>query len=159
MGRFYEGDQLAIDMVSSIIYDDNRFPNLKGAVIKVVMDNKPKIDKFSGILTFAYIKTSNEVERFLTRDGHNLAGVDYILFINDLVWEMASPEDKKRIISHELRHTFLDDKGNFKLIRHDIEDFYSEIKLNEDDPMWGQSLSTIVVAKVEQDKAEAKANR
>jgi hypothetical protein len=123
------------------------------------MDSKPKIDKLTDRMTFASVKTTNEVERFLTVDGHNLNGFDYIMFVSDLVWQLAGDKDKKRIISHELRHCFLDDKGNYKIVKHDIEDFYAEIELNKDDPMWAQSLGTVAVAKYEQMKEEAKANR
>jgi len=157
MSRYYEADQGVYDLSASLI--NERFTNLRPACIKILMDTKPKIDKLTQRMTFASIKTANEVEKFLTKSGHSLSGVDYIIFISDLVWELAGTDDKRRILSHELRHTFLDDKGNFKIIRHDIEDFYAEVKLNEDDPMWGQSLSTIAVAKYDQMKEEEKANR
>ena len=139
---------------------NDRFGNVLGAArIKILMNSKPKIDMLTNRITFASIKCASEVERFLTMDGHNLTGIDYLIFISDLVWELANAVDKKRILSHELRHAFLDEKGNYKTVRHDIEDFYSEVKLNEDDPMWGQALSTVAIAKVEQMKADAKANR
>jgi len=157
MGRFYEADQSVYEIMDDLIHE--RFGNLRAANIKILMDSKVKIDKLRGNVTFASVKGANEVERFLSKDGHNLSGMDYLMFINDLVWEMAGDKDKKRIVSHELRHCFLDDKGNFKIIRHDIEDFYAEVKLNEEDPMWGQALSTIVKAKYDQIKAEEKANR
>ena len=157
MGRFYDANDSIVTMMNEIIYE--RFSNLRPAVIKVVMDSKPKVDKLTEKVTFAYIKSANEVERFLTKSGQDIEGVDYILFINDLVWELADDKNKKRIISHELRHTFLDEKGNYRLVRHDIEDFYEEVKLNEDDPMWGQALATIAMAKIDQLKEEAKANR
>ena len=72
---------------------------------------------------------------------------------------MADEKNRKRILSHELRHAFIDENGNYKIIRHDIEDFYVEIEANKDDPMWGQALSTIAMAKYEQMKAEEKANK
>ncbi len=159
MGRFYEADKSVKDLIEELIYDDERFPNLKAATIKVVMDSKSKIDKLTNTLTFASIKLANEVEKFLSKDGHNLEGVDYIMFINDVVWELANDTDKKRLVSHELRHTFIDDKGNFRIIRHDIEDFHIEIKFNSDDPMWKQALATIALVKIEQIKEESKANR
>jgi len=159
MSRYYEADDSVIEVMNKLIYEDNRFNNIKAATIKVVMDSKPKIDKLNGKVTFAYIKNANEVERFLTKSGQEIEGVDYILFINDLVWELADNKNKKRIVSHELCHTFLDDKGNFKLVKHDIEDFYEEVKINEDDPMWGQSLATIAMAKIDQIKEDSKANR
>jgi len=156
MGRYYEAEPTVYNLMDEIIAE--RFGNtLSAAKIKVLMDSKPKIDKFNNRMTFASIKSTNEVERFLSADGHNLEGIDYIIFISDLVWELANDKDKKRILSHELRHTFVDDKGYFKIVKHDIEDFYAEVKLNEDDPMWGQALSTIAVAKLDQMKAEAKA--
>lgn len=154
MSRFYDADADVITMVNAIVYE--RFPNLRSAAIKVMMDSKPKVDKLTEKVTFAYIKCANEVEKFLTKSGQNISGADYFLFINDLVWELADEKNKKRIISHELRHAFLDEKGNFKTIKHDIEDFYAEVKLNEDDPMWGQALATIAMAKIDQLKEESK---
>jgi len=156
MGRYYDAEPAVYNLMDEIIAE--RFGNtLSAAKIKVLMDSKPKIDKLTNRVIFASIKSTNEVERFLSADGHNLEGIDYIIFISDLVWELANDKDKKRILSHELRHTFVDDKGYFKIVKHDIEDFYAEVKLNEDDPMWGQALSTIAVAKLDQMKAEAKA--
>jgi len=158
MGRYYEAEPEVYNLMDELI--NERFGNVLGAArIKVLMNNKLKIDVLTNRITFASIKCANEVERFLTMDGHNLTGIDYLIFISDLVWELANDVDKKRILSHELRHAFLDEKGNYKTVRHDIEDFYSEIRLNEDDPMWGQALSTVAIAKVEQMKADAKANR
>ncbi len=157
MGRYYEADQAVYEIMDSLI--DDRFPNLRPANLKIIMDGKPKVDKLTHRITFAAIKLANEVERFLTKDGHQIDGTDYILFINDLVWELANPADRKRIISHELQHTFLDDKGNYKLIKHDIEDFHAEIEFNKEDPMWRQALGTIVMAKIDQLKEEVKANR
>ena len=158
MARYYEAEASVYNLMDELI--EERFGNtLRAANIKVLVDAKPKIDKLTNRITFASIKCANEVERFLTMDGHNLSGIDYLIFISELVWELANDNDKKRILSHELSHTFLDEKGNYKTVKHDIEDFYSEVRLNEDDPMWGQALSTIAIAKVEQMKADAKANR
>lgn len=156
MGRYYDAEPEVYNLMGEIIHE--RFGNtLSAANIKILMNSKPKVDKLTNRMTFASIKGANEVEKFLSADGHNLEGIDYIMFISDLVWELANDNDKKRILSHELRHTFVDEKGYFKIIRHDIEDFYAEVQLNKDDPMWGQALSTIAMAKFDQMKAEAKA--
>lgn len=157
MARYYEADENVYNLLDEVI--NERFPNLRQAFVKVLIDSKPKIDKLTQRMTFASIKSANDVEKFLSKSGHHLAGVDYIIFINELVWELSSSTDKKRLISHELRHAFMDDKGNFKIIKHDIEDFYAEVKLNEDDPMWAQALSTIAIAKYDQLKEEEKVNR
>ena len=158
MARYYEAGASVYTLVDELI--DDRFGGTLGAAsVKILMDSKPKIEKLTNRITFASIKCTNDVEKFLSADGHNLAGTNYLIFISELVWELASDKDKRRIMSHELRHAFLDEKGNYKTIRHDIEDFYSEVQLNEDDPMWGQALSAVAVAKVDQLKAEAKVNR
>jgi len=153
--RYYEAGEKEYGLLGGLVKE--RFAFLTNAKIKVLMDRKPKVDKLKGAMIFAMIKLANEVEKFLSRDGQNVEGIDYIIFINDFAWELASDKDKRRIMSHELRHAFVDENGEYKLVRHDIEDFYSEIKLNEDDPMWGQSLSVVAMAKLDQIKAEEKA--
>jgi len=156
MSRYYDAEPVVYDLMRDLVHE--RFGNsLSAANIKILMDSKVKIDKLNNKITFASIKSTNDVEKFLSKDGHNLEGIDYIIFLSDLVWELADEANKKRILSHELRHTFLDEKGKYKLVRHDIEDFYAEVRLNEDDPMWGQALSAVAMSKYEQLKAEAKA--
>ena len=157
MGKYYEADESIKNLVDDLV--DNRFRNLAAATIKVIMYSKPKIDKLRGAMVFASIKPANQVERYLSKNGYNLDGVDYLIFVNDLVWELANLTDRKRILSHELRHAFIDDKGNYKVVNHDIEDFFDEVTLNKDDPMWGQALSTIAMAKYEQMKADAKSKK
>jgi hypothetical protein len=153
--RYYEAGETEYRLMLELIKE--RFSFLTNAKIKIVMDRKPKVDKLKGVMIFAMIKLANEVERFLSKEEQDTNGVDYIVFINDFSWEMANTKDKKRILSHELRHAFVDEEGNYKIIRHDIEDFYAEIKLNDDDPMWSQSLGTVAMAKLDQMKADEKA--
>jgi hypothetical protein len=157
MGRFQEADQSVYDLMEDLMIE--RMPHLREIHIKILMDSKAKIDKLRGAMVFASIKTTNHVEQFLSKDGHHLGGFDYIMFIHELPWELASDEDKKRIISHELRHCFIDEKGKCKTVKHDIEDFYAEVELNQDDQAWGSTLSTIAMAKYEQMKEEDKMNR
>jgi hypothetical protein len=154
MGRYYETDVTTKNMFDKLM--EERFEGLVGAEFKLIMDSKPKIDKLRVEMVIASIKPTNEVEKYLTE---NNSSYDYFIFINSLVWDLASEKDKKRILSHELRHCFIDDKGNYKVIKHDIEDFYAEIKLNEDDPMWKQALSTIAMAKFDEMKEKEKANK
>jgi len=154
MGRYYEASSSVYNLLSGLV--DERFNHLTNTKFKIFMDTKTRVDKLTERVVLAYIKLTSEVERLLTQDDIGGDGVDYFLFLNSLVWELANDVDKKRILSHELRHCFIDDKGNYKLIKHDIEDFYEELKLNEDDPMWAQALSTIAIAKLEQLKREAK---
>jgi len=154
MSRYYEADGVTRTLFTQV--REERFEGLEGAKIKLIMNLKPKIDKLRGAMVFASIKPTNEVEKYLTEQE---SGYDYFIFINGLVWDLADEKNRKRILSHELRHCFIDGNGNYKVVRHDIEDFFAEVQLNEDDPMWGQALGTIAMAKYEQMKEEEKANR
>ena len=149
MSRYYEADVVTKTLFTQV--REERFEGLGEAKIKLIMNLKPKIDKPRGAMVFASIKPTNEVEKYLTEQE---SGYDYFVFINGLVWDLADEKNRKRILSHELRHCFIDDKGNYKTIKHDIEDFFAEVRLNEDDPMWGQALSTIAMAKYEQMREE-----
>lgn len=156
MSRFYEPDQDTIDLVEEIIRE--RFPYLRNANIISIMDGKERISKTNDTVEFAYIKRANDMENFLV---HSMDGnidedenVDYFMFLHSLVWEISSVDNKKRIISHELRHTFLDEKGRYKLVAHEVTDFYAEIKLNSEEPRWGQDLAEIVRLTYEQRKED-----
>lgn len=157
MSRFYEADAAVYTILEKLI--NERFPNLESVKFKVLVDTKTKIDKLRGLVVFASIKPANEVEKFLSQAGHNLNGIDYIVFLSDLVWGLADATNRKRILSHELKHCFITENGEPKTIKHDIEDFYSEIELNQSDPMWGQALSAVAFAKFEELKAEDKARK
>lgn len=157
MTRYYEADRDVYELLESVI--NERFPRLEGLKFKVLVDTKTRIDKLLGRVVLASIKCVNEVEKFLSKDNINITGIDYIVFLSDLVWKLCSPVDKKRIMSHELRHCFLDENDVCKVVKHDIEDFYAEIELNADDPMWAQALSTVAMAQFEQEKAEEKARK
>lgn len=144
MNRYKEAPKSVDQIVRYMIR--NRFQHLASATFIVLMDKKTKIQKPSNRITLASVKHSNEVERFLTKDYKE---VDYFIFISQMVWDLASRKDKRRIISHELRHCIIDDKDNYRIIEHDIEDFHEEIKLNRDDPKWASSLCTRVIAQLD----------
>ena len=147
MSRFFEADAETLNLLDEVVKE--RFSSLVNANIKVVMDGKEKINKSTGMAEFAYIKKASEMENFLVDDEDEIA---YFIFIHALVWELASPDNKKRLISHELRHTFVDEKGRYKIVPHEVTDFYAEIELNIDDPKWGQDLGDMVRFTYEQRK-------
>lgn len=149
MSRYYEPDQATLDMVEEVRRE--RFGHLANANIKVIMDSKEKINKTSGKVEFAYIKKPNDVENFLIAGDEEY---EYFLFIHELVWELANHDNRKRIISHELRHAHIDEKGNYKIIPHEIEDFFMELELNNEDPRWGKDLEEMVRLTYEQRKED-----
>ena len=62
-------------------------------------------------------------------------------------------------MSHELRHIFIDEKDNIKLLPHDVSDFRVEQKLNADNPDWKVNLATLVNDVYEQEREMAKQSK
>lgn len=136
---------------------DTVFPDLRDAKIYNVFDLKKR--KSRGRLTLASIKKANTLIKFLTTSNLNSEGYDYIIFIDKLFWELASEEDKVRVIRHELQHAEVDpesEKDPFKLRDHELQDFYDEISYNSNDPKWCQRCVAMVEARYEQLKELAK---
>lgn len=147
MSRFFEPDNETLELFEMVRRE--RFGSLVNARIKLIMDGKVSINKSTGKVKFGYIKKPSDVENFLVGDVEDY---DYFVFLVTLPWELASPDNRKRIISHELRHTFVDEKGSYKTVPHEVEDFYAEIELNRDDPRWGADLAELTSLRYEQMK-------
>ncbi len=130
---------------------EERFPNTCANLnIKLMFDTKRRVSR--GKLILATIEIASEKIKYFTKNEIELDGVDYILIVDKKAWELASEKDRTRLVSHELRHVFVDETGKHKLLPHDIEDFVAEVKLNTDDPDWGGKLATLVVDVYEQEK-------
>jgi hypothetical protein len=134
---------------------ESRFPAYQNLNFKLIFDTKQRMSK--GRLVFASIELASPKIKFFSKDDVAVDGYDYVIIVDKKAWELASATNKKRIISHELRHVFIDEKGNYKIIGHEIEDFYAEIKLNQDDPEWAVELGSLVKAVYEQEKELKKA--
>jgi len=148
MMRYEECNENLVEVFLEILED--RFPNKAHLKYKLVFDTKKKVSKGSFVL--ADIALASEKIKFFTKDDIAVDGYDYILTVNKKAWELASEKDKRRILSHEMRHVFLDEKGAAKLIGHEIEDFYEEIRLNQDDPEWSRKLGRLALDVYEQEK-------
>lgn len=138
------------------------FKELKEAKIKCVFDTK--IRKSKGKVVLACIRKTNDLLRHLTaEEAHDELGYDYIIAIDKVVWEAIGPEDRIRLIRHEMRHTFLvedeETKDPYKIAPHDIEDFIAEVQLNQDDPGWASrvvALAENIYAQMKEQEQEAK---
>lgn len=139
--RFEDADHQTVDFVNQVINDD--FINLAGAKIKVLFDQKKRTS--GGKYVLGRMQKANDLIRTLTREDGVEEGYDYILYLDMAVWESIDDTDKKRLIRHELCHCDVDfDRSTpYGLKDHEINDFYSEIEYNRDDPRWGERLSTI----------------
>ena len=107
-------------------------------------------------MVLASIELASEKIKFFSKDNVAVEGYDYILIVDRKVWELANAKDKERLIAHEFKHVFIDDKGGCKIMGHEIEDFYSEIEHNKDDPEWARKLATIALDVYDQEKELAK---
>jgi hypothetical protein len=133
---------------------EERFPSFINLKIKLLFDTKQRIS--AGRLVLGSICTTSAMTKFFSKDNNAEDGYDFVLIMDQKAWDLASPVDRKRMISHEMRHIFIDEKGKAKLIGHELEDFYAELELNKDDPEWGRNLAVQVRAMYDQEKSMAK---
>ena len=132
---------------------DKFFPDLINAKFKMLFYDKKKVSR--GRSTLAYIRCASDVEKLLSKES-TPEELDYFIFIDKNVWTEISPIDRTRLVRHELRHCFVDLEANkpYKLIGHDVEDFYAEIELatEEGDLRWCERVNTVAESIYEKKK-------
>lgn len=129
---------------------EERFPSFINLNIKLLFDTKKRVS--AGKVVLGSISTTSAMTKFFSRDDNAIDGYEFVIIVDLKAWELASEEDKKRIISHELQHIFIDEKGKAKLVGHEIEDFYQELERNSDDPEWRRNLTIQLVAMYDLEK-------
>ena len=150
--RYIDCDDDLVQIFLDVV--EERFPSFINLNIKLLYDTKRRIS--GGKIVMASICTTSAMAKFFSKDNNATEGYDFVLIVDRKAWELASPVDKKRVISHELRHVFIDEKGKAKLIGHEIEDFYAELELNQDDPEWRRNLAIQTMALYDQEKEMSK---
>lgn len=141
-GRFEEVTPSVIRLMERI--RDGNFPELIGAKIRILFDTKKRTS--GGKIVIGRIQKTNDLLRHFTEDEEAEDGCDYIMYLDQMIFNNIEEEDQIRIIRHELRHTLVDLDSNsnpYKIRGHSIEDFYSEIELNQDDPRWAQRVAEL----------------
>lgn len=152
MHRYEEADDSLVEVFLEVV--EKTFAKYGNLKFKLIYDLKKRISK--GQLILASIELPSPKVKFFSQDEIATEGYDYIVTIDMKAWQLADPATKQRVIRHELRHVFVDEKGMPKLIGHEIEDFYSEIELNKDDPEWRRTLVTLTHDVYEQERLMAK---
>jgi hypothetical protein len=155
MSRFEDIDDSVVETFLEIM--ERRFPSLVQLKIKLVFDTKRRIKQ--GKICLASTELANEKIKYFSKDDVAIEGYDVVIIFDRKAWELSIPEDRKRIMSHELRHIFIDEQGKVKLLPHDVSDFREEQKLNEDDPDWGFKLALLVNDVYEQEKEMARQSK
>ena len=84
-------------------------------------------------------------ENYLTSTDTGDDGVNYIMMLDGNVFPSLDVEDQKRLIRHELNHAYIDleAKDPYKVIGHEIEDFFKEVEYNKDEPRWKDRVFSI----------------
>ena len=155
MSRFIEVDDSVVEVFIDIM--EKRFPSLAQLKIKLIFDLKRRIKQ--GEIVLASTELASEKIKFFSKDNVAIEGYDVVIIFDMKAWELAAVEDRARIMSHELRHIFIDETGKIKLLPHDISDFRAEQALNTDNPDWSFKLATLVNDVYEQEKEMAKQSK
>lgn len=154
MSKFEEANENVMEILRRVIRD--HFPELGQSNIKVIINTKKRMS--GGKIVLGRMEKANDLIKFFTTDDTtNEEGYDYIMSLDGCAVDLATPEDLERLIRHECRHTLVDTDSRkpYKLRGHSIEDFHSEIRLNEDHPRWGEELAGRVLEQYEtEDEAE-----
>lgn len=154
--RYEEVDNSVISALTNV--RRRLFPELVNAKIKPLFDLKKRVS--GGAVVLARIMLPNELIRHFTADEREGIedGYDYIIVLDKIAWQSAGDTDRERLLRHELRHTFVDIEADspFKLVDHDVSDFYEEMELNRDDPRWKERVASLTETIYDQMKDEAK---
>lgn len=148
MSRYFEATDDLIAVFNKLLSE--RFFTFAGLKFKLLFDSKKRMSK--GRLVLASTDLVSEKVRFLTADDVAPNGYDYFITVNSLAWQHADEESRYRLLSHELNHVFIDEKGKLKLVGHDVEDFALEINRNLQNPNWALNLESLTLAIYEQDE-------
>ena len=121
------------------------FPELRNVKIKVLFDLKKR--KHGDKIVLGRCQKSNDLIKHLTIDEANDEdGMVYLVYLDKVAWENIERIDRIRLMRHELRHIFLDIdsvRNPYKLLDHDLTDFYEEVELNQDDPRWAMRVASL----------------
>jgi hypothetical protein len=155
MSRFEDINDSVVEVFLNTM--EERFPYLAQLKIKLIFDTKRRIKQ--GKICLASVELANEKIKYFSKDDVAVEGYDVVIIVDMKAWELANADDKKRLMSHELRHIFIDEQGKVKILPHDVSDFRAEQQLNVDDPDWGFKLSILVNDVYEQEKEMAKQSK
>lgn len=155
MSRFVDVNDGVVEVFLDVL--EERFPSLIQLKIKLIFDTKRRVSK--GEICLASTELANEKIKFFSKDDIAVDGYDVVMVLDMKAWEVSNAADRKRLISHELRHIFITEDGKVKLLPHDISDFRVEQQLNTDDPDWSFKLATLVNDLYEQEKEMAKQSK
>jgi len=151
--RFEEATTDVMDKVQQVIR--NKFPQLNGCHIEVVMDTKKR--KSGGKFVLVKLDKTSPILRHISATNANPEGVDYILYLDKTVYVEMSDTDKERIIAHGLYHadTDFEKEVPYGIRKPTVQTFYEEIADNQDDARWAERLDIMAEGIYERDAEES----
>jgi len=155
MAKFEDVTEDVKKLMNDIIKSD--FPTLANAKIKMLFLMNKKTS--GGNMILGSMNKATPRENYLTsNDGED--GVNYIMILDGNIFHSLDQEAKKRIIRHELNHAHidLDAKDPYKIVGHEIEDFFKEVEYNKDEPRWKDRVFAIA-EQIYEDMEEQKKNK
>lgn len=155
MHRYEDEDDGLVEVFLNVL--EEHFPQLQYLKFKLIYDLKQRVSK--GRLVLASIETASPKIKYLSKDKIAIDGYDLLLIVDMKAWEVASQDQRAKLMRHELRHVEIDEKGAVKIVGHEIEDFHIEVKLNADSPEWRMQLATLTHDMYEQEKLMLKENK
>src|SRR6056297_451130 len=141
MSKFEDVPENVEQMMDDIIKDS--FPTLLNAKIKMLFLMNKKTS--GGHMVLGTMNKATPRENYLTSTDTGDDGVNYIMMLDGNVFPSLDVEDQKRLIRHELNHAYIDleAKDPYKVIGHEIENFFKEVEYNKDEPRWKDRVFSI----------------
>jgi len=139
--QFIKADSSVYEKYLQLV--EETYPNLSGFSFGLLF--RTKLKRSRGNTVLAEICLPSKLMSYFAKDASGNP-YDYLMIIDEMAWACGHDSDRVRLMRHELRHVFIDDKGTPKLIGHDFADFHKEVELNQDSPMWAANLSEVVLA-------------
>jgi len=155
MHRYEDSDDGMTEVFLNVL--EEHFQQLQYLKFKLIYDLKQRVSK--GRLVLASIETASPKIKYLSKDKIAIDGYDLLLIADQKAWEVASSDQRAKLMRHELRHVQIDETGMVKLVGHEIEDFHIEVKLNKDNPEWRMQLAMLTRDMYEQEKLMLKENK
>jgi len=153
MIRFTDVDTDTKKMINEIISKD--FSHLTQAKIKMIFDQKKR--KTGGRYQLGKMQKSNDLIRYLTsREALDPEGFDYLMFIDENVFEALEQMDKVRLVRHLLQYADIDFEAEkpYKIRKEEVITWYDELEYNKDDPKWFERLEVIAESIYNQENEE-----
>ncbi|KPA12913.1 hypothetical protein MHK_006891 [Candidatus Magnetomorum sp. HK-1] len=157
MSRFSDVDPDTEKLIKETISKD--FSHLVQAKIKMIFDQRKR--KTGGRFQLGKMQKSNDLIRYLTcRETGDPEGFDYLLFIDENVFEVLDQMDRVRLVRHLLQYADIDYEAErpFKIRKEEVITWYDELEYNKDDPKWFERLEVIAESVYNPENEEDLAN-